>query len=201
MSLYGVAVALMLLFGGYIAPIAEVKLGVGSTSYAEFISNAGLPEQCASIKNASLMRTTLLLIQSPYFCSCSVKRGPDSGIIHWRSSRSAYSTGSCGSCERANEGARDVLVLPGRGLFAMRCLPRRAFERVPAVLRRWPRNVHKLPVDWESACARNGRATATTVRRQPLQLIDESSYGEFPYLIRHEHYLSMRLTNCHKSVT
>ena len=32
-----VAVGILLLFGGLIAPVAEVKLGLGGTSYAEFI--------------------------------------------------------------------------------------------------------------------------------------------------------------------
>ena len=38
-----------LIFGGLIAPLAEVKLGMGGTSYLEFIEFVGLPRQLAEI--------------------------------------------------------------------------------------------------------------------------------------------------------
>lgn len=46
---YAIAVTLVLTFGGYVAPLAELKMGIGSTSYAEFIHNMGLPEQLSNV--------------------------------------------------------------------------------------------------------------------------------------------------------
>jgi len=46
---WGVAVGILLLFGGLIAPVAEVKLGLGGTSYAEFIDSVHLPAQLAQV--------------------------------------------------------------------------------------------------------------------------------------------------------
>ncbi|CEG00612.1 unnamed product [Ostreococcus tauri] len=46
---WGAAVAMLLLFGGLIAPMAEVKLGLGGTSYAEFIDGLHLPAQLAQV--------------------------------------------------------------------------------------------------------------------------------------------------------
>lgn len=46
---WGAAVGLLLLFGGLIAPMAEVKLGLGGTSYAEFIDSVHLPAQLAQV--------------------------------------------------------------------------------------------------------------------------------------------------------
>ena len=39
----------MLLFGGLIAPLAEVKLGIGGTSYLDFIESVHLPRQLAMV--------------------------------------------------------------------------------------------------------------------------------------------------------
>ena len=41
--------AAMLLFGGLIAPLAEVKLGIGGTSYLDFIESVHLPRQLAMV--------------------------------------------------------------------------------------------------------------------------------------------------------
>jgi len=46
---WGAAVAMLLLFGGLIAPMAEVKLGLGGTSYADFIASMHLPSQLADV--------------------------------------------------------------------------------------------------------------------------------------------------------
>lgn len=46
---WGVAVISMLVFGGLVAPLAEVKLGVGGTSYLEFIESVNLPRQLAMV--------------------------------------------------------------------------------------------------------------------------------------------------------
>lgn len=46
---WGAAVATLLIFGGLIAPVAEVKLGVGGTTYAEFIDGMHLPAQLAQV--------------------------------------------------------------------------------------------------------------------------------------------------------
>lgn len=46
---YVAAVALIILFGGLLAPVLEVRLGVGGTSYADFIASAHLPAQLADV--------------------------------------------------------------------------------------------------------------------------------------------------------
>lgn len=46
---WGACVALMLLFGGLIAPLAEVKLGIGGTTYEDFIASVHLPRQLALV--------------------------------------------------------------------------------------------------------------------------------------------------------
>jgi hypothetical protein len=46
---YGAAVALIILFGGLLAPVLEVKLGMGGTSYADVIAGAHLPAQLAQV--------------------------------------------------------------------------------------------------------------------------------------------------------
>lgn len=42
-------VTTIIVFGGIIAPILEVKLGIGGKSYLEFIKSMGLPEQLAEV--------------------------------------------------------------------------------------------------------------------------------------------------------
>ena len=46
---WGGCVAFMLLFGGLIAPLAEVKLGLGGTTYEDFIASVHLPRQLAMV--------------------------------------------------------------------------------------------------------------------------------------------------------
>ena len=46
---WGATVLFFLLFGGLFAPIAEVKLGVGGTSYADFIEFIHFPKQLAEV--------------------------------------------------------------------------------------------------------------------------------------------------------
>jgi hypothetical protein len=46
---YGLAVAGITLFGGLIAPSLEVHLGLGGTSYADFIAGMRLPRQLAEV--------------------------------------------------------------------------------------------------------------------------------------------------------
>ena len=46
---WGVACISMIIFGGLVAPLAEVKLGVGGTSYMEFIESMHLPRQLAMV--------------------------------------------------------------------------------------------------------------------------------------------------------
>ena len=46
---WGACVAAMLIFGGLIAPLAEVKLGLGGTSYLDFIESVHLPRQLAMV--------------------------------------------------------------------------------------------------------------------------------------------------------
>jgi hypothetical protein len=42
-------VASIILFGGLLAPVLEVRLGLGGTSYADFIRSARLPAQLADV--------------------------------------------------------------------------------------------------------------------------------------------------------
>jgi hypothetical protein len=46
---YGAAVAFIILFGGLLAPVLEVRLGLGGTSYADVIRGANLPAQLADV--------------------------------------------------------------------------------------------------------------------------------------------------------
>ena len=46
---WGATVLFFLLFGGLFAPIAEVKLGVGGTTYADFIEFVHFPKQLAEV--------------------------------------------------------------------------------------------------------------------------------------------------------
>ncbi len=48
-NLYGLTVAAIILFGGLVAPIIQVKLGIGGKSYADFISGVHLPPQLADV--------------------------------------------------------------------------------------------------------------------------------------------------------
>ena len=43
------AVSAVILFGGLVAPILELKLGIGNTSYLDFIRGAHLPAQLAEV--------------------------------------------------------------------------------------------------------------------------------------------------------
>jgi len=46
---FAATVTATILFGGLVAPILEVKLGIGGQSYREFIQSIGLPEQLAEV--------------------------------------------------------------------------------------------------------------------------------------------------------
>jgi hypothetical protein len=46
---YYIIVTTIILFGGLIAPILEVRLGLGGTSYQEFIASLHLPSQLAEV--------------------------------------------------------------------------------------------------------------------------------------------------------
>lgn len=46
---YVLAVSAIILFGGLVAPILEVRLGVGGTSYTDFIGSMHLPAQLAQV--------------------------------------------------------------------------------------------------------------------------------------------------------
>lgn len=48
-NFYVLAVATIILFGGLVAPVLEVKLGLGGTTYNEFISGLHLPQQLAEV--------------------------------------------------------------------------------------------------------------------------------------------------------
>lgn len=69
--LYAVLVSSIILFGGLVAPVLEVKLGLGGTSYADAISAAHLPTVLASVDpivasfcgGAVGVLTTLLIVE------------------------------------------------------------------------------------------------------------------------------------------
>lgn len=46
---YGIGVTLLIAFGGILAPSLEVRLGLGGTSYAEFINMMNLPVQLSQV--------------------------------------------------------------------------------------------------------------------------------------------------------
>jgi hypothetical protein len=48
-SFFVAIVTAIILFGGIVAPILEVKLGIGGRSYREFIESIGLPKQLAEV--------------------------------------------------------------------------------------------------------------------------------------------------------
>lgn len=48
-TFYGTFVMGLIVFGGLLAPILEVKLGIGGTSYAEFVASLNLPSQLAQV--------------------------------------------------------------------------------------------------------------------------------------------------------
>ena len=93
---YGV-VAVIILFGGLIAPILEVKMGLGGASYEEFIAMMRLPQQLAEVDpivasfcgGAVGVLTTLLAVE--------VKN-----IQEQQASRCIYCAGTgyleCGAC-------------------------------------------------------------------------------------------------------
>ena len=69
--LYACAVSAVILFGGLVAPILELRLGLGGTAYLDFIRSAHLPQQLAAVDpivasfsgGAVGVLTTLLLIE------------------------------------------------------------------------------------------------------------------------------------------
>lgn len=95
---YYVIVASIILFGGLIAPILEVKLGVGGTSYQDFIAGMHLPSQLSEVDpivasfcgGAVGVLSALLLVEI-------------NNIKTQMQRRCVYCTGSgyleCGSCQ------------------------------------------------------------------------------------------------------
>lgn len=94
---YYVIVAAIILFGGFFAPILEVKLGLGGTSYQEFIQSLHLPSQLSEVDpivasfcgGAVGVLSTMLLIEV-------------NNVKTQQGSRCVYCTGTgyleCGSC-------------------------------------------------------------------------------------------------------
>jgi hypothetical protein len=102
--LYAVLVASIILFGGLVAPVLEVKLGLGGTSYADLIAAARLPSVLASVDpivasfcgGAVGVLTTLLIVEKN---NAALVAG----------NRCAYCGGvgyiACGACGGAAAGA------------------------------------------------------------------------------------------------
>eukprot|EP00884_Botryococcus_braunii_P021140 jgi/Botrbrau1/770/Bobra.0181s0024.2 len=71
-NFYFTAVSAIILFGGIIAPILEVRLGIGGTSYSDFIRGLHLPAQLAEVDpivasfcgGAVGVLTTLLVLEA-----------------------------------------------------------------------------------------------------------------------------------------
>lgn len=95
---YFATVAAIILFGGLIAPILEVKLGLGGTSYTDFIASLHLPHQLGAVDpivasfcgGAVGVLSALLIVEINAFTS-------------QRSSRCIYCTGTgyleCATCQ------------------------------------------------------------------------------------------------------
>lgn len=99
-KLYYAIVAAIILFGGVLAPILEVRLGLGGTTYQEFISSVHLPQQLAEVDpivasfcgGAVGVLSALLLVEI-------------NNMKSQQASRCVYCTGSgyleCASCQGA----------------------------------------------------------------------------------------------------
>lgn len=69
---YAVMVSAIILFGGLVAPVLEVHMGLGGTSYYEFITSVHLPSQLAEVDpivasfcgGAVGVLTTLLIVEA-----------------------------------------------------------------------------------------------------------------------------------------
>lgn len=97
-SLYYGIVASIIVFGGIIAPVLELQIGLGGTSYADFISSIHLPSQLAEVDpivasfcgGAVGVLTALLIVEV-------------NNLKSQQASRCVYCTGSgyleCGSCQ------------------------------------------------------------------------------------------------------
>merc|ERR1712151_194280 len=48
-AFFAITVTIIIMFGGLIAPILEVRLDLGGQSYREFIQSIGMPEQLAEV--------------------------------------------------------------------------------------------------------------------------------------------------------
>lgn len=80
--LYAVMVAAVILFGGLVSPVLEVKLGLGGTSYADLIEAAGLPRVLAGVDpivasfcgGAVGVLSTLLIVESNNAASVAANR-------------------------------------------------------------------------------------------------------------------------------
>lgn len=95
---YFASVAAIILFGGLVAPILEVKLGLGGTSYSDFITTLHLPSQLGAVDpivasfcgGAVGVLSALLIVEINAFTS-------------QRSSRCIYCTGTgyleCATCQ------------------------------------------------------------------------------------------------------
>ena len=108
-NVYAVAVSLLIIFGGLVAPVLEVKLGIGGASYADVIEKLHLPGQLAQVDPivASFTGGAIGVLTALYLVEVN-------NVEAQAKQRCFYCSGSgylgCGSCAGS-----------GRGSGGMRC--------------------------------------------------------------------------------
>ncbi|KAK3236911.1 hypothetical protein CYMTET_52976 [Cymbomonas tetramitiformis] len=120
---YAVSTSMIILFGGIIAPILEVKLGLGGQSYAEFIAFLHLPKQLAMVDpfvasftgGAVGVISSLMLVEYNNVKRQSKKRC-------WYCKGTGYL--ACASCSATGTGKMPIDLSKGRaGSTACCCVP------------------------------------------------------------------------------
>lgn len=122
----------IILFGGLLAPVLELKLGLGGTSYADFINSMHLPSQLSQVGFfvIQLGNFHLSLLQPPraYSWPLPCAGGPYCGILlRWSSRRDIRPDGGGSEqCDAARSQAVPLLrwhrLLSLRSLFRVRLL-------------------------------------------------------------------------------
>lgn len=119
--LYAALVAAVILFGGLISPVLEVKLGLGGTSYADLIQAAGLPRVLAGVDpivasfcgGAVGVLSTLLIVESNNAASVAANRCAYCGGAGY------ITCGACGGASRV--GAAGAPSAPSSGPACATC--------------------------------------------------------------------------------
>ncbi len=117
---WSILVLMLIAFGGYIAPMAEVKLGLGcafvcllpplclvlangaahvhrGTSYAEWVQSVGLPKQLSEARFAHASRALAHAARRSRVPARCAAGGPDCGVVHGRRrGRAVHASGGGG---------------------------------------------------------------------------------------------------------